>query len=42
MTIHDAIWVEAPHEETETARWLIEETMISAGELVVPLEVDLE
>lgn len=43
MTIHDAVYVEAPQEEEERARELLKTTMETAVELpVVPLEVDLE
>jgi DNA-binding GntR family transcriptional regulator len=43
VTIHDAIYVEAPAEEKERARQLMKEQMEKAVELpLVPLEVDLE
>ena len=43
MTIHDAVYVEAPEEEEELARHWIKEIMESAVEMpVVPLEVDVE
>jgi DNA polymerase I len=41
-TIHDSIWVEAPVEETAQVRSLMEQVMVSALSLSVPLEVDLE
>ena len=42
MTIHDAIYVEAPREEEQEARKLLKEEMGLAVELpVVPMEVDL-
>jgi len=41
--IHDAIWVEAPEEEAELARTLMEDTMKDAVEFsLVPLEVDFK
>ncbi len=43
MIIHDAIWVEAPEEEAERARTLMEDAMKNAVEfLLVPLEVEFD
>jgi DNA polymerase I-like protein with 3'-5' exonuclease and polymerase domains len=42
MAIHDALWVEAPHQEAEQVRHLLRKMMITAGKLRVPLEVDFE
>ncbi len=42
MMIHDSVWVEAPAEEADQVRSLIEQVMASALTLTVPLEVDLE
>ena len=42
MVIHDALWVEAPHEEAEQVRHLLRKMMTTAGKLKVPLEVDLK
>ena len=43
MIIHDAIWVEAPIEEAEQARTLMEDTMQNAVEFpLVPLEVEFD
>jgi DNA polymerase-1 len=43
MIIHDAIWVEAPKEEAEQARTLMEDTMQNAVEFrLVPLEVEFD
>jgi DNA polymerase-1 len=42
MMIHDALWVEAPHEEENEARHLVERMMITAGKLTVPLAVDFQ
>jgi len=43
MIIHDAIWVEAPEEEAELARTLMEDTMKNAVEFsLAPLEVDFK
>ncbi len=42
MTIHDAVYVEAPDEETEQARRIVKEQMEAAIEMpVVPLEIDI-
>ncbi len=41
--IHDSIWVEAPMEEAELDRTLMEDTMKNAVEFPqVPLEVDFK
>jgi DNA polymerase I len=42
MMIHDAIWVEAPHEEEKQVRYLMRRMMTSAAKLLVPLDVDFE
>jgi DNA polymerase I-like protein with 3'-5' exonuclease and polymerase domains len=42
MVIHDALWVEAPHEEAEQVRHLLRKMMITAGKLKVPMEVDIK
>jgi DNA polymerase I len=42
MIIHDALWVEAPHEEENQVRHLVERMMITAGKLAVPLDVDIK
>jgi DNA polymerase I len=43
MTIHDAVYVEAPDEEARAARNILKKEMESAVEMpVVPLEVDIE
>jgi len=43
MTIHDAVYVEAPDEEAQAARNILKQEMESAVEMpVVPLEVDIE
>jgi DNA polymerase I-like protein with 3'-5' exonuclease and polymerase domains len=41
MILHDAIWVEAPEEEANEAKRLLEQSMIGAVEFpFVPLAVD--
>ena len=42
MLIHDAIWIEAPTEEKEEARRLMERIMSTAGKPFVELKVDFE
>jgi DNA polymerase I len=42
MMIHDALWVEAPHEEAEPVKHLLRKMMITASKLTVPLEVDIK
>jgi DNA polymerase I len=42
MVIHDALWVEAPQEEAERVSRLMKKMMTTAGNLKVPLEVDLK
>jgi len=42
MMIHDALWVEAPHEEASEVRRLVKRMMTTAGRLDVPLEIDFE
>ncbi|MGO9571022.1 MAG: DNA polymerase [Desulfomonilaceae bacterium] len=42
MVIHDALWLEAPHEEAEPVRHLLRKMMITAAKLKVPLEVDIK
>jgi DNA polymerase I len=43
MTIHDAVYVEAPDEEAQAARNILKTEMETAVEMpVVPLEVDIE
>jgi DNA polymerase I-like protein with 3'-5' exonuclease and polymerase domains len=41
MMLHDALWVEAPHEGEKEVRRLVRRMMTAAGNLRVPLEVDL-
>ncbi len=40
MVIHDALWVECPEEEAEQVRHLVRSMMTTAGNLIVPLEVE--
>lgn len=40
MMIRDALWVEAPEEETQHVRQLMGRMMITAAKLKVTLEVD--
>ncbi len=40
MTIHDAVGVEAPHQEKEQVRSLLAKIMAMVGKLRVPLEVE--
>jgi DNA polymerase I-like protein with 3'-5' exonuclease and polymerase domains len=42
VMIHDALWVEAPHEEENEVRRLVERMMTTAGKLAVPLAVDFQ
>lgn len=43
MTIHDAVYVEAPEEEAEKARDILKAEMEGAVEMpLIPLEVDIE
>jgi DNA polymerase I-like protein with 3'-5' exonuclease and polymerase domains len=42
MVIHDALWVEAPHEEAEQVRHLVRKLMTTAAKFRVPLEVDIK
>ena len=42
MAIHDALWVEAPHQEAEQVRHLLRKMMTTAGKLRVRLEVDIK
>jgi DNA polymerase I len=42
MMIHDSIWVEAPEEEAEEARLIMEKIMTTAADLRVPLQVKFE
>jgi len=42
MMIRDALWVEAPHEETGQVRRLMGRMMTTAGKVKVPLEVDIK
>jgi DNA polymerase I-like protein with 3'-5' exonuclease and polymerase domains len=43
MILHDAIWVDAPEEEAERARILMEDTMKNAVEFpLVALGVDFK
>lgn len=42
MMIHDALWVEAPHEEENEVRRLVERMMTTAAKLAVPLAVDIK
>jgi DNA polymerase-1 len=43
MTIHDAVYVEAPEEEAEKAKEILKSQMEAAVEMpFVPLEVDIE
>jgi DNA polymerase I len=41
MMIHDALWVEAPQEETVDVKHLVRRMMTTAAKLTVPLPVDL-
>ncbi len=41
MVIHDALWIECPHNEAQQVKHLVEKMMQTAGKLKVPLEVDL-
>jgi DNA polymerase I len=41
MMIHDSIWVECPEKEAEQVRHLVWRMMITAGELNVPLSVEM-
>jgi len=40
MMTHDAIWVEAPHDDESEVRHLMRRMMTTAGKLDVPLEVE--
>jgi len=40
MIIHDALWVEAPHEEEAAARNLVRKIMTTALKLTGPLVLD--
>jgi len=43
MTIHDAVYAEAPEEEAQDARAIVKREMEQAVEMpLVPLEVDIE
>jgi DNA polymerase I-like protein with 3'-5' exonuclease and polymerase domains len=43
MTVHDAVYVEAPDEEAQATRNILKKGMEPAVEMpVVPLEVDIE
>jgi DNA polymerase I len=42
MMIHDALWVEAPHDEKSEVRRLVERMMTSVAKLRVPLAVDIK
>jgi len=42
MVIHDALWMEAPHEEAQQVRHLVRKMMTTAGKLKVPLEVGIK
>jgi DNA polymerase I-like protein with 3'-5' exonuclease and polymerase domains len=43
MTIHDAVYVEAPEEEATKAREIMKEQMETAVEMpLVSLEIDIE
>jgi DNA polymerase I len=42
MMIHDALWVEAPQDEENEVRHLVERMMTTAGKLTVPLAVDFQ
>lgn len=42
MMIHDALWVEAPHDEESEVRRLVRRMMTTAGRLDVPLAVDFQ
>jgi len=42
MMVHDALWVEAPLEEENEVRHLVERMMTTARKLDVPLGIDFE
>jgi DNA polymerase I-like protein with 3'-5' exonuclease and polymerase domains len=42
MVIHDALWVETPHEEAEQVKHLIRKMMTTAANLRVPLEAEFQ
>jgi DNA polymerase I len=42
MMIHDSIWVEAPEEEANEARQIMDKIMTTAADLKVPLQVKFE
>jgi DNA polymerase I-like protein with 3'-5' exonuclease and polymerase domains len=42
MMIHDALWVEAPHDEAEQVRHLMRRMMTTTAKLRVPLDVDVK
>ncbi len=42
MMIHDALWVEAPHQEAEQVRHLLRKMMTTAARLRVPVGVDFK
>ena len=42
LQVHDELLVEAPVEETEKVREILEQEMAHAAELAVPLEVEVE
>ena len=42
LQVHDELLVEAPAEETEKVREILEQGMAHAAELAVPLEVEVE
>jgi DNA polymerase I len=41
MMVHDSLFVECPEQKAEQVRYLMQKMMTAAGELKVPLEVDL-
>ncbi len=42
MTIHDALWVEAPEAEESQVRHLLRKMMTTVGKLRVPMVVDIK
>ena len=42
MTIHDALWVEAPESEEKVVPRLVKRMMTTASSLVVSMEVDMD
>lgn len=42
MMVHDSLWVECPEKEAEQIRHLMRRMMTTAGNLKVPLNVDMD